>query len=102
MQFISRDRDSHSFFPKPRAEASDGAMQHLTETERERKNKVSEECEKGETGKLYQQSLPPAVCCPVTASFVVRFAEDRASLTEMIKAVDFVPEHIRKTGVKTH
>lgn len=61
-----------AFFPKPRAEASDGAMQHLTEKERAREHKVSEECEKGETGKSYQQSLPPAVCRPVTASFVVR------------------------------
>lgn len=48
-------------FPKPRAEASDGAMQHLTEKEREKKNEVSEGCEEGETGKSHQQSLPPAV-----------------------------------------
>lgn len=47
-------------FPKPRAEASDGAMQDLTEKEVEKRNKVSEGCEEGETGESHQQSLPPA------------------------------------------
>lgn len=41
-------------FPKPRAEASDGAMQDLTEKEVEKRNKVSEGCEEGETGESHQ------------------------------------------------
>lgn len=46
-------------------------MQHLTEKEREKKNKVSEGCEEGETGKSYQQSLPFAGAAQLQ-SFEVR------------------------------